>query len=1124
MDEEPKLNDRGEIEKKQVFGPDNYSDPRDPKFLSPDSIKDKESSGSKRTDDSSEKNQLGLDDSVHAGWGYSPSDPKASGFRGRTKQIAVKFVKKRASIGIIISLLALIGIGGSTMIQSSKAVHLAQLLGLPERTQDNTNDLRIVALYRFMRSGEPGENRVGLGGSLLYHRTVANLQKQGITIGSEGTRQRLGDITLDINKVPGLEGLSYDQKLNKIANDFKIERQNLVVRGSGSITVPKEFLDINSKQILLKTLNLSNKGAVSRAMNSRNFAKWFGEFSWFHPMRKTQESLATKIDSSLAERKAKKQIENEAVTAPSAEDQSKINSFKEKLQGSSGFKVGVSSLAVADGVCMVKEVAEGVSYVQYASAVLPTQKASLKYKALGAQNQSGDDFRSSTLGDELSTLTDKDGRDVFSARSLNALAGSNKGVDMDEGLKSAFDDENKAASIVEAMNSIPGVSAACSPIGIGIQTVVGVALLATGGAGNFIVKGVTSTGSSLVIGRVISFAQNLFAKDLSKAVMSGGPLGGNLLAHGAMSFAGSSARSFGGVAFGAVASEEIRSQRIAEYKDEFNKSNFIDRAFNVYDQRSLASSVIDQTPSSSTQILGSLASSFKVSSLIGGLFNFDRKAYAEERPYNWSLKEYGFSAKILNDKKYEDPYQNAEKVVSFIEGSSYKERALACFGANIYKDQTGKWSVTTDQDTNPASAEYHQANCGDESEENWIRVRLFILDTKNMNAIFCFEAKENEEGAQEACADTGLGSGTETQTTQSGEVSADLSKTIEVKTPGEFITLPSEYSCPGRTTEIDSRIAPALAYILTTYNMCADDGLANGHKSHGAGFGVDIRPKDQSKQNSKDEWINTAEKFLLDINWWGASANQGNINGCATYSGYGNCIGGANGPTGTIPKWVRWIGYNGDVDHGDPWHVFGGRYAHIHLGWDNPAHDAVSPTKIRPPRSTAYTFPAPITEDIAPLLSEALKKELLSYSSTNVSSEKITGEVAQLAKDILATSNISYPLDATSPNGSTKAVLQTIADGKKAPVTCTGGSVSINPNVLKFVLELGRATKIGVNALTDKCHSDGSNHYSGMAVDFECQAVAFNITQADPIASKYSGRRNSETCTNNRHWHYDFTN
>lgn len=198
---------------------------------------------------------------------------------------------------------------------------------------------------------------------------------------------------------------------------------------------------------------------------------------------------------------------------------------------------------------------------------------------------------------------------------------------------------------------------------------------------------------------------------------------------------------------------------------------------------------------------------------------------------------------------------------------------------------------------------------------------------------------------------------------------ANLSKTITVSTKGKFITLPSKYSCPGRTTVIDSRVAPGLAYLLTKYDMCAADGLADGHKSHGAGISVDLAPK---SGNSKEVWKNSTEAAARAIGWFGDGATDpiGSQHGCAFYDGgYGQCMHIIH--PDKIPKWVRWIGYNGDIDHGDPWHCQsngGSCYPHLHISWDSPNGDATSATSIPEPIPEVYTFPAPVPDDLRGLL------------------------------------------------------------------------------------------------------------------------------------------------------------
>ena len=192
---------------------------------------------------------------------------------------------------------------------------------------------------------------------------------------------------------------------------------------------------------------------------------------------------------------------------------------------------------------------------------------------------------------------------------------------------------------------------------------------------------------------------------------------------------------------------------------------------------------------------------------------------------------------------------------------------------------------------------------------------------------------------------------------------ADLKKTVTISTPGKFITLPSHYSCPGRTTIIDSRLAADIAYLVDHYNLCADDGLASGHLSHGAGTAVDMVPKNG---NSKEDWKNSAEKAARDMGWFGDGADdpRGSQSSCANYGAgdYGQCMHAVY--PDKMPTWLRWLGYNGAFQHGDPWHIYGGAFPHIHIGWDTPNHDGVSPTIISTPRESVYAFPAPIPDDL----------------------------------------------------------------------------------------------------------------------------------------------------------------
>jgi hypothetical protein len=145
-----------------------------------------------------------------------------------------------------------------------------------------------------------------------------------------------------------------------------------------------------------------------------------------------------------------------------------------------------------------------------------------------------------------------------------------------------------------------------------------------------------------------------------------------------------------------------------------------------------------------------------------------------------------------------------------------------------------------------------------------------------------------------------------------------------------------------------------------------------------------------------------------------------------------------------------------------------------------------------------------------------------------------SGDAQQLAQQILQQANAGHIkfniLDsADSADGSTpEANIQETANGQQAKTTssCAGrgaqppnSSVTLNTDLLKFILEVSQSQDIQINALAGQCHSSsGSNHYKGLAVDFGCP---FDPTKANQIGQKYNiSDRTGEVCFNASHYHY----
>lgn len=126
-----------------------------------------------------------------------------------------------------------------------------------------------------------------------------------------------------------------------------------------------------------------------------------------------------------------------------------------------------------------------------------------------------------------------------------------------------------------------------------------------------------------------------------------------------------------------------------------------------------------------------------------------------------------------------------------------------------------------------------------------------------------------------------------------------------------------------------------------------------------------------------------------------------------------------------------------------------------------------------------------------------------------------------LAKKMLSNKNITYW---TNNGVNTRDVVVALSEGKKAYTTAdnaTAKEVDLNPNILLFIINAAENGKIMVNALTDKTHTNGSNHYQGLAVDIDNGAGNTTIPLAKlvDIAKIYGGTKNDETT----HYHFDFT-
>lgn len=712
---------------------------------------------------------------------------------GRAGKLALslKINSKKKITGLVVT--GVLGVGGVGIFSVAQgplqAIHLAQILQKPFAGQEETSAIRVQGIYRFYRTGNIGETRLSFFGSKINAKVLRDLEKNGFKFTLDKNTGQILKMEVDTGKTNAFkDALTPEEQRTAIAKELGVSEDKVKFQrrgtGGGAARVwtidDAKGSDVGIKRGFLKdSLGLSGKGRVYVAFHIRPVARFLNAPSVLHPIKKLEAIAIQKASGKKTardnakrqaeiERKDAQRIKNASAIEPSEAAKSRLSSVKDKLKG--GRAGTAAALGFTGTLCLAKEIAGSVADLNRDNGPVQASKAAFLALGHGAQIKSGDDFTLGQLGEYVKGFTDDNGETIWKSKPLNELAGKKDvGKDIDPAIKQTFSPNSKAAVIEKELDDA-GADIICSTGGLIIQGVVGVALIATGGGG---VAGLAIRGGSAAIGAgvliaVLEFLPRILADEPLIGNVLEGPLGGGIAAYGAREGAGIIGRSTGGIALKPAESTRLEVERELREKEEYNQKNFASRMFDLKDYRSLASVTIrSQSTSLTKNIINSIASVLNMRTWLNGFASyFTPKILAAEAPYDWGFPEYGFSRAILDDPKYQDPYNNADIAASLLDspvGEDYITRSMKCFGAKISKE-SGRWSVTSEKDVNPAGKDYLESNCADDIDESWTRIRLFIFDSKTITAYVCSEFPDNDPDAQEACEELGLGT-SQTSTT-----------------------------------------------------------------------------------------------------------------------------------------------------------------------------------------------------------------------------------------------------------------------------------------------------------------------------------------------------------------------
>jgi hypothetical protein len=505
-----------------------------------------------------------------------------------------------------------------------------------------------------------------------------------------------------------------------------------------------------------------------------------------------------------------------------------VEDAKGSLTGSA-----VNSLALFGGACFAKHVGGEINTINRARIVLPAVVEAFNFVALGAQIESGQDVGMAQVEAVGKSLTDSQSQGIWSAQSLQALAGdsSHGGTDISPDYRQAFlgssigNTVTKVADDSLAAWPVPGVDP-CGKVGTIIQIggTIGLSLgavvseIATAGldtpgiaaaAGWWTVEQASQFGEAAL---AMHFLESFVLSSTTSAKLAedafSGPTGGNLLAYGARYGAGIAGAAEGLVPLDNTNSAAVTDQEEQQSQQQFASESLFARLFDINDYRSLTGHLADLIGPGMTTSFANGASNFGNigHSLMWSLSSlFLPKSLAAPPSYNWGFSLFGLPSNLANttDPSLANPYTNADDVAATLNACSDNganpsncdlvKKASTCFGVEISQtqDDSGKnvWDVTPKQPIDITTSDFQSQDCGNDSDPGWQRMILFVLDTQTAKAAACWT------GDDQSCQ--GIGYGSDTSSSGSVDGGSPASSGDFGTGSGKFTTDTSHPAYPG---------------------------------------------------------------------------------------------------------------------------------------------------------------------------------------------------------------------------------------------------------------------------------------------------------------------------------------
>ncbi len=864
---------------RQTAAAGNPTDPRGNDVAAGDSSDPR---GEPNTDELREQEQL-----------PDAGDPEESFYRpGRDQpqtgrlSLRGRVTRRRAIFGgsitgtIIALILLLTGVSGPLTF-----VHIAQLMQRFHFShQQNASNDRMGRLYRYARTGNPGETRLGWLGSKMHANMLADMEKIGLKPHYSSVGGVFDSFEIDRSSPNSpFKDMSNDEIKSALAakgvDISKIEF--LPAEGQGGLPTVRVAVDSykgrnTSFKFLSDQIGTSDiPGPIRVRVLSR-----YGLASW-HPLKRIDAKLNQKLSQlydswkQSKEQRLKNGVGEGELNTASAQEQetdpqtkktttipapgdngplpsSKAQQLLGSIKDSSSLKIGGAVSTGVGLVCTVYAVDKNMGAIRYAQVITPLIRMGMDAVTVGNQIMSGNDVSSTEVSFLAKSFneTDSKGNTLSTwnqAASIQAEEGQS--YDSNKDISSQYAGQPSQPDVKDALSgsvpdwiswagSVPAVGQLCGTAGSIITGAIGFAV------------GVFSGGLISTVGQAFAgaLAQPLVISKLSHFlagesvnVLATGAQWGNDIDYGSRLASNSMSLLFGGVKLTSAQSSQLQAMEDTQSQAEFDSHNIAYKLFDPYDERSAISRVIDGSSTSFTQNLARMGGVFvNFGKSFGNLANiFTPKTSAAQNTYDYGFSEYGFSADDLNNPAVGDPYANAAAAAAILDNpsnNSYISRAHDCFGVDIKKisnpDDASKslWDVipisASDTQPDPYDSSYESSShCNDPSDPNWLKIRFFIFDTGVMEGYACYK------GDDQSCQNDGFddsSSAATINTTSTAGSSVDLSTVFDDS---------SSVACAGGTKDLGIQDGYHNGQVVKI-RVCAVSDLPSTSEESNGGYGV----------------------------------------------------------------------------------------------------------------------------------------------------------------------------------------------------------------------------------------------------------------------------------------------